>query len=96
MDIKIYVKLFTDAIKKSDEGLAFNDIEVAESSIEVEGEDEFVYFEFVYQVDGRIDRDDSDVKDAIQKEIGDDYGVVVECMDVFPNGYAAYKVTIDS
>jgi|TARA_R110000824_G_scaffold105368_5_gene249318 hypothetical protein len=93
---KSYIKLFTNAIKKSDEALVF-DIEINESSIE-DGEDgeEFIYFEFLYQIDDRIDRDDNDVKVAIKKEIGDKYGVSIDRMDAFTNGYAAYKVTIDS
>lgn len=89
---KDYIKLFVDAIKKSDEGMVF-DIHIGECDIDEDG----IYFEFKYQVDDRIDRrSNNEIKADIQKIIGDSYGVDIDCVDSFINGYSAYKVTIDS
>ena len=86
-----YIKLFTDVIKKSDKAMVF-EIENTECNIDDEG----IYFEFDYQIDDRIERMDDDVKSNIKKIIGDKYGVSIRRNDAFPNGYAAYTITIDS
>ena len=86
-----YIKLFTDVIKKSDKAIVFS-IENTECNIDDEG----IYFEFDYQIDDRIERMDDDVKSNIKKIIGDKYGVSIRRNDAFPNGYAAYTITIDS
>ena len=91
MTKKEYIKLFTKAIKKSDKALVF-DIENTECAIDEDG----VYFEFDYQIDDRKNRLDTDVVLNIKKWIGDEYGVSINRVDVFPNGYAAYTITIDS
>ena len=91
MKKKDYIKLFTDAIKKSDSAIVFR-IKNTRSYI---GDDR-VYFAFDYQIDDRIGRMDNDVKSNIEKIIGDKYKVSVNRNDAFPNGYAAYTVTIDS
>jgi hypothetical protein len=92
---KDYIKLFTDAIKKSDEALVY-DIQVEHSSIEEEDGEGYVYFDLAYQIDDRIERLDSEVQDNIQKILGDNFGVLIDRVDAFPNGYAAYRITIDT
>jgi hypothetical protein len=86
-----YVKLFTDAIKKSDIAIVF-EIDNTSSFIYTTG----IFFQFKYQIDDRIDRMDNDVETNIQKIIGDEYGVSVDRTNAFPNGYAAYTITINS
>jgi hypothetical protein len=86
-----YVKLFTDAIKKSDSAIVFK-IENRVSDIE----DDHIYFLFDYQIDDRKRKIDEDVKLNMKKILGDKYGVSVDRVDAFPNGYAAYTVVIDS
>lgn len=83
--------MFIKAIKKADKAVVFK-IENTECDVDEDG----VYFEFDYQIDDRKSRLDSDVEDKIKKIIGDGYGVSVDRKDAFPNGYAAYTVTIDS
>lgn len=60
-----------------------------------DNEDDEFYCQLSYQIDDRKGRMDSEVKNAIQAELGDDYGVSVNRMDAYPNGYAHYHVTID-
>lgn len=91
MEKEDYIKLFTDAIKESDKAIVF---EVKNTECDIY--DEGIYFEFDYQIDDRIERMDNDVESNIQKIIGDNYGVSISRNDAFPNGYAAYTVTIDS
>ena len=91
MEKEDYIKLFTDAIKKSDNSIVF-EIENTGCVIDDDG----IYFKFDYQIDDRIKRMDGDVESNIKKIIGDKYGVSVSRNDAFPNGYAAYTITIDS
>lgn len=60
-----------------------------------DNEDDEFYCQLSYQIDDRIGRMDSEVKNGISAELGDDYGVSVNRMDAYPNGYAHYHVTID-
>jgi len=85
-------KRFIDIIKKCDKGLVY-DIDVSYSNYD--GDD--VYCELSYQIDDRIDNrgSDNNVRLLIKNELGDSFGVSVDRMDAFPNGYDSYKVTID-
>ena len=85
-----YSKLFIKAIIKADIALV-TEIEIQTLTIE----DAYLYAELSYQIDDRIERMDNDVKKAIEKELGKDYGVSIDRLDAFPNGYASYNVTID-
>lgn len=91
MEKKEYIKLFTNAIKKSDEAIVFK-IKNTECDISDEG----IYFEFDYQIDDKIERLDSEVESKIQNILGDQYGVSISRNDAFPNGYASYTITIDA
>jgi hypothetical protein len=57
--------------------------------------EEELYCELSYQIDDRKGRMDSEVENAIQAELGEEYGVSVDRQDAYPNGYAHYHVTID-
>lgn len=97
-----YNKLFTDAIKKSDEALV-GEITIKAETIETKEDYDFdiseeelgIYFEYRYQIDDRIERMDEDVVVEMQKILGPDYGVSINRLDAFPNGYAAYSIKID-
>jgi len=58
-------------------------------------EEDYFYSEFYYQIDDRIDRTDKEVEDSIKAILGEDYGVVVNRLDTYLNGYGYYCVTID-
>jgi hypothetical protein len=92
MNKKEYVDFFVEAIKKSEPSL-YGDIDFDEEDGWVE--DDELYFRFTYQIDDRVDRMDSEVEVSIQNIIGDEYGVIVDRLDAYPNGYAYYKVVID-
>lgn len=86
-----YVKLFTNAIKKSDRAIVF-EIENTVGDID----EDVVYFEFEYQIDDRIERMDDEVKSNLERILKNKYSVRVNRNDAFPNGYAAYSVSIYS
>lgn len=102
MTKKEYTKLFTDAIKKSDEAL-IGKIEIDTETINTKedydydiSEDELgIYFRYKYSIDDRIERMDDDVVKLIKKKIGKGYGVNIDRLDAFPDGTAYYSVTID-
>ena len=89
-----YIKLFTDALTKSEKALVY-DIDVDYEDFE----EDCVYVDFSYQIDDRIatkiGRSDEEVEESIKKLIGDSYGVSISRRDAFPNGYAAYIATFD-
>lgn len=85
------IKIFIDAIKKSDIAIV-HDVTNTEYYFE---EGFGVYCEFEYQIDDRIERMDSEVSTKMKEIIGAQYGVSLDRVDAFPNGYAAYKLTID-
>lgn len=97
-----YTKLFTDAIKKSDEALD-GEIEIKVETIETKEDYDFdiseeelgIYFEYRYQIDDRIERMDKDVVAKMKKILGPDYGVSISRLDAYSNGYAYYSITID-
>lgn len=87
-----YIEFFIDAIKKSDEAI-YGEIEV--DSEEIDKSEDYFYFEFNYQIDDRIERMDKDVIASMKKILGEDYGVSINRLDAFPNGYASYSIKID-
>lgn len=102
MTKKEYNKLFIDAIKKSDKALDGNitvDTEIINTKddydYDVKEEDLGIYFEYKYQIDDRIERMDEDVVDSMKKILGEEYGVSIDRLDAYPNGYAYYSITID-
>jgi len=101
MDKKEFEKKIASLIRKYDDALAFDDIQMTEYTLDIDDGEELIYAEFTYQIDDRIDdnggRDsDVDIIKHIINDIGDKFGVDLNRMDAFPNGYATYKLTIDS
>jgi hypothetical protein len=102
MTEKEYTKLFTGAIKKSDKALV-GEIDIDTESVETKedydypvSEDELgIYFRYKYQIDDRIERMDDEVVNKMKKILGPDYGVSIDRLDAYPNGYAYYSITID-
>lgn len=94
MNKEEYVKLFSDAILASEESVL--DDYISSFATDIDEEYGSIYFTFEYQIDDRVSRSDEDVELNIKKILGSDYGVSVDRMDAFPNGYASYKITIDS
>ena len=91
MEKEKLTRQFISAIKKSEPGLA-NNVLVDEFNIE----DDYLYCELSYQIDDRIDRgSDEEISAEIEKELKEEFGVVVIRMDAFPDGFASYKVKID-
>ena len=87
-----YIKLFTNAIKQSEEGIVHS---ISNDICDID--DESVYFEFSYQIkDEKRFKTDDEVRLNIEKLIGDNYGVSISRDDSFTNGNAAYTITIDS
>ena len=86
------VGFFIEAIKKSEPSL-YGDISLDDNDWWID--DGGLYFEFYYKIDDRIDRMDSEVEVSIQNILGDEYGVSVNRIDAYPNGYAYYSVVID-
>jgi len=84
------IEQIIEAIKKSDIAL-IGHIRVDDTG----PEEDYFYAEFYYQIDDRIDRMDKDVEDSILSILGEDYGVNVNRLDEYANGYAYYCVTID-
>lgn len=97
-----YNKLFIDAIKKCDVALD-GEIEIDSETIDtqedydydVKEEDLGIYFRYKYQIDDRMERMDNEVIEAMKKELGEEYGIGIDRLDAYPNGYAYYAITID-
>lgn len=98
MNKKDFETLIVKLIVKYDDGLAFNNVDMTDDTSEIEEGTEYLYAEFTYQIDDRNnDRgSDKDIMKNLRKVLGSKYGVTLDRVDAFPNGYAAYKLTIDS
>lgn len=87
---KVLEKIFK-AIKEIEKSLVF-DITVDS----YDDEDDDLYIELSYQIDDRVQRGyDKSIECELCDVLGDGFGASLDRVDAFPNGYAAYKLTID-
>lgn len=101
---KAFNKFVSGLIKKHDNGLAFNQIDMSEFSEDEWDGDESLYAEFDYQIDDRVDesgqRDDEkiickNIEKALIDEFDKKFGASLNRNDAYPNGYASYTLTVD-
>lgn len=59
-------------------------------------EDGFLYAEFEYMVDDIRASDQIVVENALEEALGEEFGVVIQHMDSFPDGSSSYRIKIDS